>query len=96
MTIDDKNILWLDLFDFLSYGNKIKLLQAVNLGESLRENFLTNQIVKEILTAQEFNKMSLCLDEQYLNRHIAEYDKDGVEIITFNNPNYTYTLKEIS
>ena len=52
MTIDDKNILWLDLFDFLAYGKKIKLLSSVKRGEDLRKNFLTNKEVKEILTNQ--------------------------------------------
>lgn len=96
MTIDDKNILWLDLFDFLSYGKKVKLLSAINKGENLREKFLTNPSVKEILTSQEFNKMAICLNDEYLNRHLANYEKDNVQTITFNNPNYPYVLKEIS
>ena len=42
MTNDDKNILWLDLFDFLAYGKKIKLLSAIEKGEDLRLNFLNS------------------------------------------------------
>ena len=96
MTFDDKNILWLDLFDFLAYGKKIKLLSCIKKGENLRENFLTNPNIKEILTNQEFNKMALCLNDEYLNRHLRDYEKDNVELITFNNENYPYILKETS
>ncbi len=95
MTIDDKNILWLDLFDFLSYGKKFKLLSLAK-SENLRTNFLNNLQIKEILTSQEFNKMSLCLSDEFLNRHIAEYEKSNIQIITFYNSNYPYILKEIA
>lgn len=96
MKIEDKNILWLDLFDFLSYGKKIKLLSSIERTEDLRKNFLSNAQIKSILTSEEFNKMALCLNESYLNNYLVEYEKDGVELVTFNNPNYPYRLKEIS
>ena len=35
MTNQDKNILWLDLFDFLTYGKKIKLLETIEKTENL-------------------------------------------------------------
>ncbi len=96
MVNDDKNILWLDLFDFLAYGKKIKLLQTINKGECLRKNFLNISQIKEILTNQEYNKMALCLSDEYLNRHLKSYQDNNIELITFNNPNYPYRLKEIS
>lgn len=96
MTIDDKNILWLDLFDFLTYGKKVKLLSTISKGEDIREKFLTNVDIKETLTNEEFNKMALCLSEQYLNKHLSSYESKGVQTITFNNSNYPFTLKEIS
>ena len=34
MTIQDKNILWLDLFEFLTYQKKIKLLEAIENGKN--------------------------------------------------------------
>lgn len=96
MTIDDKNILWLDLFDYLTYSKKIKLLETINKGENLREKFLTTFEIKNILTSEEYNRMALCLSDEYLNRRIASYEKDGVQLITFNNANYPYILKEIN
>lgn len=96
MTNEDKNILWLDLFDFLSYGKKIKLLQSINKNENLREKFLKVQDIKDILTNEEYNKMAICLSDEYLNRHLRDYERDKIELITFNNSNYPYSLKEIS
>lgn len=96
MTNEDKNILWLDLFDFLTYGKKIKLLETIEKSKNLREKFLTKQEIRTILTNEEFNKMALCLSDEYFNLHIAEYQKNNVETITFNNLNYPYVLKEIS
>ena len=96
MTNEDKNILWLDLFDFLAYGKKIKILNCFKKGENIREKFLISKQIKEILTNEEYNKMALCLNEEYLNRHLRDYEKDNIRLITFNNPNYPYVLKEIS
>lgn len=96
MTNEDKNILWLDLFDFLSYGKKIKLLSVINKTDNLREKFLILPEIKEILSSQEYNKMALCLSEEYLFRQIKSYEDKNIITITFNNPNYPYVLKEIS
>lgn len=96
MTIDDLNILWLDLFDFLTYNKKIKILSTIEKGIDLREQFLTNLELKSILNTQEFNKMALCLNKEFLNIKLQEYQKNNIELITFNNPNYPYILKEIS
>jgi len=95
MSIDDKNIIWLDLFDFLSYGKKIKILTLFK-GKNIREQFLNNTKIKEILTSQEYNKMALCLSDEFLSHKISEYQKENIELITFNNSNYPYILKEIS
>lgn len=96
MTIDDLNILWLDLFDFLTYNKKIKILSVVEKGTNLRKVFLNNLEIRNILNEQEFNKMALCLDDEYLNIRLKQYEKDNIKLITFNNPNYPYILKEIS
>ena len=96
MTNADKNILWLDIFDFLTYGKKNKLLNLLDKNANIREVFLSNAEIKSILTNEEFNKMALCLNDEFLNKRIMEYEKDNVETITFNNTKYPYTLKEIS
>ena len=41
MNINDLNILWLDLFEALTYTKKLKLLN-ISKDENIREMFLTN------------------------------------------------------
>lgn len=96
MKIDNINILWLDLFDFLTYSKKIKLLECVKKGEDLRKNFLTNQDVKDILTKEEFNKMAVCLHDEFLNIRLKKYEQSNIKTITYYDTEYPYMLKEIS
>ncbi len=95
MTIDDKNILWLDLFEFLNYNKKVKLLSTISRGEDIRKSFLTNKVAREILSTQEFDKMALCLSDQYLQLRLDSYEKENIETITYYNSQYPYLLKEI-
>lgn len=96
MTVDDKNILWLDLFDFLTYPKKNKLLNLVGRGNCLRKNFLTTPQIKDIVSKEEFDKMALCLHNEFLEIRLKKYEEKGVHCITFYNENYPYLLKEIS
>ena len=96
MTIDDKNILWLDLFEFLTYQKKIKLLETIEKGIDIRQCFLSNAKIKGILTKEEFNKMALCLHEEYLSIRLKNYEDKNIVCVTFYNENYPYLLKEIS
>lgn len=95
MTIDCKNILWLDLFEFLTYNKKFKLLEIAGRGNDIRKIFLTSNEIKQILSTIEFNKMALCLEEQFLQKHLNDYEKDNIKTITFYNEEYPYMLKEI-
>lgn len=96
MTVQDKNILWLDLFEFLTYSKKIKLLEIIDNGVDIRQCFLSNAKIKEILSQEEFNKMALCLHDEFLSIRLKRYEEDGVICVTFYNENYPYMLKEIS
>ena len=96
MTVDDKNILWLDLFDFLTYQNKNKLLNLVVRGNCLRKVFLNNSKIREIMSNEEFDKMALCLHDEFLEIRLKRYQEIGIHCVTFYNKNYPYLLKEIS
>ncbi len=96
MTNEDKNILWLDVFEFLTYGKKIKLLTLIDKNDNLRQKFLQEKEIKNILTSEEYNKMALCLNDEFLNKILRDYENENIQLITFNNPNYPYRLKEIS
>ena len=96
MTIDDKNILWLDLFDFLTYQKKNKLLNIVGRGNCLRKSFLNISKIREIISNEEFDKMALCLHDEYLEIQLNKYLAKGIQCVTFYNENYPYLLREIA
>lgn len=91
----DLNILWLDLFEALTYSKKLKLLNIAG-NNDIRSMFLRDAEIKQILTQEEFNKMALCLQDEYLNRFLKSYKEQNIECITFNDSRYPYMLKEIS
>lgn len=96
MTVDEKNIIWLDLFEFLSYSKKNKLIEAVGIGNDLRKEFLKNNKINEILSNEEINKMAICLHDEFLNLKLQKYAEDGVQCVTYFSPDYPYLLKEIA
>ena len=57
MTIDDRNIIWLDLFTFLTYQKRVKLLETFKKGEDIKQTFLHNAKVREILSEEEIAKI---------------------------------------
>lgn len=96
MTNYKLNILWLDLFDFLTYSKKVKLLSLIDKNKDIRQEFMSNTQIKEILTNEEFSKMALCLHDEYLNIRLKKYEQLNIKTITFNDKEYPYMLKEIS
>ena len=79
MTNYEKNILWLDVFEFLTYGKKIKLLTLIDKNDNLRQKFLQEKEIKNILTNEEYNKIisgynsAPCIKEEYLAEYFALY-----------------------
>lgn len=95
MLVEDKNILWLDLFAFLSYSKKVKLLKLFD-GKDIMLSFLSCKGIYDILTEEEIAKMANFLDENKFYDLIDSFINNGIEFITINNPNYPNQLKEIS
>ena len=95
MTADSKNILWLDLFEFLTYSKKMKLLEIAGRKNDIRKIFLNNPKILQVVSQEEYNKMALCLEEQFLNIRLNEYEKKNIKTITFFDEEYPYLLKEI-
>ena len=96
MTIDDRNIIWLDLFSFLTYQKKIKILETFDKGKDIKLSFLSNRYIRDILTDSEINKMSNLLDNLVLDRYIQKFESDNIIMITINDDRYPKLLKEIN
>ncbi len=96
MTIDEKNILWLDLFPALSYSKKRRLLDTLPKGVDIKASFLQNEEIKHILSDEEYLKMSKNLDEQAFNETIDSFAMEGIQFVTIYNENYPHQLKNIA
>jgi len=96
MFVEDKNIIWLDLFPFLTYQKRVKLLNIFPKDKDIRKLFLSEPKVKEIVTEQEFIKMSNLLEEDKLDRIIERNLNEAIEMVTINDDRYPKLLKEIS
>lgn len=96
MTIQDKNVIWLDLFEFLTYQKKVKLLNIFPKYEDIKQSFLSNQQAREILSDLEFNKMSAMLSYDILEKQIEKFTNDGIKMITIFSDEYPAILREIS
>ncbi len=96
MTIDDRNIIWLDLFEFLTYQKRTKILQVFEKGKDIKASFLSNKYIHDILTDAEITKMSNMLDNQILDRYISRFESDNIIMITINDERYPKLLREIS
>ena len=96
MNVEDKNIIWLDLFPFLTYQKRVKLLNLFPKDKDIRKLFLSQPKIREILTSQEIDRMSAFLEEDKLERIINRNLSEDIEMITLNDDRYPVLLKEIS
>lgn len=96
MTIDEKNILWLDMFPALSYAKKRKLLDLLPKGEDIKSSFLLSEPVKELLSEDEFNRMASRVDCEEFDKTIQGYIDEGIQFVTIYDENYPPQLKNIS
>lgn len=96
MTIDERNIIWLDLFPNLAYSKKKKLLEITPKGQDIKQKFLANLAYKEVLNENEFKKMSPLLDDKFLDAKIAEFERNNIQMITIDNPAYPTMLANIA
>lgn len=96
MTIDDKNILWLDLFEFLSYKKKVKILSLYGMGVEIRKCITSKKDeLLEIVSVEEYNKLSQYVSDVYFNDIISKYELNDIQILTLFNDDYPKLLKEI-
>lgn len=94
MNIEDKNIIWLDLFAFLTYQKRVKLLQIFPKDKDIRKLFLKEPKIKDILNEQEIAKMTALLSDDVLDRILQNYKLENIETITLNDERYPTLLKE--
>ena len=93
MTLEEKVIVWLDVFDNLTVKKKYSILNAFKNPAELFSEFKNSYgKLRAVITEDEFNKMNYALNEQFINNQIISYNKIGVQLVTINSSTYSKLL----
>ncbi len=93
---DDKVLLWLDLFENLTYKKKEYILDEFESPAKLFDNFLAErELLSQILTVELYNKMAYSHSEKALDSLAEDLTKKGVIAVTKYSGYYPETLLNI-
>ncbi len=88
-TKNEKAIIWIDLFDFLTLKKQQAILDFFDEPSCVFDEFKNSfESLKDIVTKQQFDKMLYSLDEQYLNSHILNLDSQKIKVVTYLSDDY--------
>lgn len=86
---DETAIIWLDMFDFLTYKKQEEILSFFDAPNQMFEKFSSSySILDKILTREQFDKMSYAQNQQFLQNYILGFESKGLTIITFCSEAY--------
>lgn len=94
---NEKVIMWLTTFDFMSYKKARDIIDTFDDLEDFFDNL--NIYKKQLLKIFSDNEFSTLLSNNnlvYIDRCIENYDKLGIEVVTCVSENYPDLLKETS
>ena len=90
---NDKVLMWLDLFDNLSYKKKEIIIDEFGSPEKLFDNFLANrEILSQILTTNIYDKMAYSHSEKSLDSIADNLSKKGIIAVTIFSSDYPESL----
>jgi len=92
---DEKILIWLDIFDFISLKRKYELLKKYENINNLWHNFEKDgAYFIELFGEENYNKMLFSYDSNFLNNYISNIERMGIKMVTFLSNTYPKTLKE--
>lgn len=87
--LNEKVIIWLNLFDFLTIDKKHTILNSYPEPKDMFGSFSSDyEIFSKILTKEQFEKMSSSLDEKIIDNEIVNLEKDGIIVLTYLSQHY--------
>lgn len=93
-TLEEKSLIWLDSFDFLSYQKKIKIIEIFD-KENIRELWDSKiEQLSTFLSKAEIEKVKNA-DEDRLEKVLDWYNNKNIQVITLHSSNYPKLLQEI-
>lgn len=93
---EDKLIILINNIDFLTYKKKAFLVSQFKDFNDLKNNYnLKKALLLQEISLDNYNKLALQIDDQFINSFINNLEKSNISAITFKNPNYSKYLLEI-
>lgn len=93
--IEEKIIIWLDMFESLSLKKKNEILEEYTDLALLWKNFEKDKDKLEKLVGKEtYTKMLFSWDDNFLNNYIRNFDSSSVKLVTIKSKEYPTILKE--
>ena len=90
---NDKVLMWLDLFDNLSYKKKEMIIDEFGSPEKLFDNFLgSRELLSQILTTSIYDKMAYSHNEKSLDSLAENLERKGVIAVTKYSQDYPESL----
>ena len=92
---EEKVLIWLDLFEFLSLKKKSELLEHYENLEDLWNRFKSDKdYLQDLIGKENYSKMLFSWDYNFVNNYIRNYDNLGIKLVTIKSNDYPKLLKE--
>lgn len=94
--LKERAVIWLDIFDFLTYHKKKEILELYNQPSEIFENFKENfSRLSHIIDKEQFDKMSYANNQEFISSHILNMERSGISVITCYSADYPEIFKNI-
>ena len=95
MKVEEKILIWLDKFEFLTYKKRVKIFDAF-FDDNFFENFISSfDKIKDIVSYSQFAQMQIDIKNNNIDEYINSLLKKGIKLITLKSENYPKSLVDM-
>lgn len=88
-SLNDKAIIWLNLFDFLTIEKRHRILECYDEPKEIFSFFKSDfELFTKLITKEQYNKMCSALSLDFVDSEIVNLDKNNIKVLTYLNPLY--------
>ena len=92
MKVEEKILIWLDKFDFLTYKKRVKIFDML-FCDNFFENFISSfEKIKNIVSYSQFAQMQIDLKNNGVDDYINSLVEKNIKLITIKSENYPQNL----
>ncbi len=95
MTIENKIIIWLNKFEFLTYNKQVNIFEKLNSDGFFQDFLYSYNKIEDIISYKDFALMQADIKNEKVDDYINSILKNNIKIITILDNNYPEKLKNI-